>query len=351
MRIFLLGGSNAGVTGGWADQFGHLATNHQVENRFLGAVGSLYGLMALMKIERERASLPDLIILEYCLNDILLRDAGVLRLTLVIDTLRAIADFCARKGVALLFVNLEPRPTGNPQQERAVRRIGKIYSLVASQRNIPCLWVREVFHEGLVMEDFRDENHLSNEAAGRVARALIERVEAGVSIPSSPGGEKPETFDYVDASQARAAGPVTLRTLESRVFSGAFLEIERGGSSFWRGRGSLVALMLQSNDRSGVYSLATGRKTIRRTSRSQMQSIVPNLMLLHYVTGDLAVHGEVEIAMPEFESDLLQMQANKGLLEAPALAPFEEQALTIHGVVFWINDYRTRLRELLLLMV
>lgn len=347
LRILLLGGSNAGVRDGWAAQFSALATEHHVENGFLGAVGSLYGLMALMKMARERVAPPDLVILEYCLNDVLLVEAGVLRLSLVIDALRAVADFCARNRVALLFVNLEPRPTGDPRQERLVRRIGKIYALVAAQRNIPSLWLREVFPEGLTIEDFRDQNHLSTEAAERVAKALMDRVAAGALIPSI-GGENLDRFSYVDARDARASGPVSLRMLESRVFKGAFLEIERGGGSLWRGRGSLVALMLLSDDRSGVYAIRIDGQTIRKTARSQMQAVVTKLMLLHYVAGDLPVREEVEIAMPGSEADLLAAPSNKGLLEAPATINFEAQALMIHGVIFWTNDYRTRLRDFLL---
>jgi hypothetical protein len=41
-------------------------------NGFLGAVRSLYGLMRLQKREQERAPLPDIVLFEYTLNDILL---------------------------------------------------------------------------------------------------------------------------------------------------------------------------------------------------------------------------------------------------------------------------------------
>ncbi len=350
MRILLLGGSNAGVKDGWAAQFGELAAGFMVENRFLGAVGSLYGLMALMKSEREAVAPPDLIILEYCLNDILLLDAQVLRLSLVIDALRAISDFCADKGIRLFFVNLEPRPADDHRRQRAIQRINAIYSRVATQRNIPCLWLSDVFPDGPAITDFRDENHLSHEAAGRVASALVECVMARAAIPSS-APVKTQRFHYVDATQALISGPVTLRMLEFRVFTGPFLEIERGGASRWSGHGSLAALMLQSNDRSGIYCIRSGEMTVRRTSRSQMQEVVRNLMLLHYLTCDVPVQGEIEISMPASEADLLRTPANQGLLEAPALAAFDQQTLTIHGVVFWRNDYLTKLRNILLSMI
>lgn len=344
MHILLLGGSNAGVWDGWAAQFAELAKARHVDNRFLGAVGSLYGLMALMKLERENAPLPDLVIFEYCLNDILLLEAGVLRPALVVDALEAVTDFCARKGVGLLHLNLEPRPSDNHKQQKAIERIKELYATTARRRGVPCLWLRDIFPEGLSELDFQDENHLSFEAAGRVARALLARVKAGVAAPE-PRQEQAPRFDYVDATQALVLGPCVLRTLSSRVFDGSFLEIARGGASFWRGEGSLIALMLQSSDMSGVYSIRTGNRAVRKTPRSQMQDIVRNLMLLHYVAGDLPADGEVEIAMPEDESALMSLPANEGLLEAPARAPFATQTLAIHGVVFWRSaSFRARLR-------
>lgn len=344
MRILLLGGSNAGVKDGWAVQFAQIAAGHEVENRFLGAVGSLYGLMALMKRARDNAPAPDLIVFEYCLNDILLREAGVLRPALVTDALEAVADDCAREGVPLLFLNLEPRPAGKLRR-KAVRRVGKRYAAVARHRGVSCLWLRDVFPKALSMLHYQDENHLTTDASGHVAQALLAMVEAGAPAPALRDGQAPR-FDYVDARQTRARGPCALRDLTSRVFDGTFLEIERGGASFWRGHGALVALMLQSNDKSGVYSIRARGEEVRKTARSQMQEIVRNLMLLHYTAGGLRSDGEVEIAMPADEEALMRLPANRGLLEASATEPFETQTLRIHGVIFWRDaSLRARLRN------
>jgi hypothetical protein len=347
LNILLLGGSNAGVKYGWAAQCAAMAARHRVENRFLGAVGSLYGLMALMKLERESAPSPDLVVFEYCLNDVLLLEAGVLKAALVVDTLEAVMDFCARKGVGLLFLCLEPRPDAGKRPRKAVRRITSLYAAAARRRSVASLWLRDIFPEGLAAGDFQDENHLSTEAAGRVARAALARIEQGVAAPS-PRRDAPARFDYADVAQARAQGPCALRTLTSRVFEGPFLDIARGGKSFWPGEGALVALMLQSNDKSGAYSVRAAGRAFRKTPRSQMQDIVRNLMLLHYVAGDIPARGGVEIAMPENERALMALPADKGLLEAPSIAPFEEQTLAIHGVIFWRGDpLLSRLRELI----
>jgi len=348
LKILLLGGSNAGIRDGWAAQLADNAPDFAVDNRFLGAVGSLYGLMALMKMEREGAAFPDLVIFEYCLNDILLREAGVLKLALVDDALDAVIDFCARKGVALLFLCLEPRPIEGGRPRKAIPRIGNLYAAAARRRSVSCLWLRDIFPEGLTPSHFQDENHLTNSSAGRVAGRVETTIRSGVPAPPSETGSAPSPFCYVDATQARVTGPCRTHSLSTRVFEGPFLEIARGGASYWPGMGNLAALMLRSNDMSGVYSIRSAGAAFRKTPRSQMQDIVGNLMLLHYVAGTIPASGEVEIAMPADEAALMSLPANKGLLEAPSAAPFEAQTLDIHGVIFWRKpSLAARLRTLL----
>ena len=334
MNILLLGGSNAGMRDGWAAQFAAKAGAHIVENRFLGAVGSLYGLMALLKLERERATPPDLVIFEYCLNDILLLDADVLQPPLIVDALDAVASFCARKRIALLFLCLEPRPEPT-KSRKAAGKVQPLYADAAARGAIPCLWLREIFAGALAPAHFQDENHLTPDASARVADAVIAAINAGVVAPGEPSEDPEAHFDYVDASQATMHGPCRLRHVSSKVFDGEFLEISRGGWSYWRGQGRLVGLMLQSTDRSGLYSIRSRDRMFWKNPRSQMQDVVRNLMLLHYTTRRIAVDGEVEIGMPVDELALTREPEDRTLLAAPSIAPFETQTLDIHGVIFW----------------
>ena len=345
MNILLLGGSNAGMRDGWAAQFAAMASAHVVENRFLGAVGSLFGLMALLKRKREAGPLPDLVIFEYCLNDILLVDAGMLDTPLIVDALEAVVAFCAREGVALLFLCLKPRPAEKPR--KAVARVEPHYRAAARRGGFPCLWLDDLIAGDLTPAHFQDENHLTAEASTQVADAVLSAVEAGAVVPQL--AEAAETrFLYVEASEATTHGPCRLQHLSSKVFDGPFLEIARGGWSYWRGEGRLVGLMLRSTERSGVYSIRAGAQMYRKNPRSQMQEVVKNLMLLHYVTRVLRVDGEVEIAMPADEAALMSLPEDSTLLPAPAAAPFPEQTLDIHGLMFWRKrSFGERLRALL----
>jgi hypothetical protein len=209
-----------------------------------------------------------------------------------------------------------------------------LYAAAARRGGVPCLWLNDIFARRLAPDDYQDENHLSSQASARVVDALLAAIETNLPPPRSPesGGAR---FDYVDATQARLEGPCRRRRLSSRVFDGDFIEISRGGRSFWAGDGRLVGLMLQSNEMSGFYAIRTRNRAYRKNPRSQMQEIVRNLMLLHYTTRNIAVDGEVEIAMPEDESRLMSLPEDGTLLAAPAIAPFCAQTLDIHGVMFW----------------
>lgn len=333
MHILLLGGSNAGVRDGWAAQLAGLRAEDVVENRFLGAVGSLYGLMALMKREREGAPLPDRVILEYCLNDILLAEARVLPRALVTDTLAAIVDFCARKRLPLIFLCLEPRPDAGGARRPAIRRIERLYAAAARRAGLPCLRLRDILGETLTPAHYQDENHLTTATALRVADGLQAAIGANIAPPAPARGRA--RFTYVDARQAIAAGPCALCEKSSRVFEGPFLEMARGSSSLWPGDGRLAGLLLQSGDMSGAYRIRAGARDFRKNPRSQMQEIVRNLVLLHYSTRRPLVSGSLEIDMPEDEAALMRLPEDTGLLAAPAAAPFTEQTLDIHGVMLW----------------
>lgn len=347
MNILLLGGSNAGVRNGWADQYARSAPEHHVENRFLGAVGSLYGLMALLKMEREGSSPPDLVVFEYCLNDILLIVGGVSAHALIADALDAVIDFCAQRRVGLIFLCLEPRPVEARRTRRAATRVKRLYASAARRSGARCLWLTEILDEPPTPAQFQDENHLMTEAAGRVAQALRAAIDSGVRTPSPLPGAATR-FDYVDATQCVAQGSSVLQTLSSRVFDGGFLEISRGGKSFWPGDGVLAALMLRSNERSGAYSIRADNVSLRKTARSQMQEIVRNLMLLHYVSRRIYARGGIEIAMPEDEETLMRLPEDPSLLAAPTVTPFDAQTLDIHGVIFWRpRSWLARLREFL----
>ncbi|MBM3655059.1 MAG: hypothetical protein FJX06_20065, partial [Alphaproteobacteria bacterium] len=173
MKILLLGGSNAGIRDGWAFQFQRQASAHEVENRFLGAVGSLYGLMALLRMEREGAAPPEVVIFEYCLNDILLFAANCLRQKLVADTLEGVAACCARRGIRLMFLCLDPCQTTSKELRGARRRARRLYTEAAARYATPAIWLEDIFPGGPTAAHYQDQNHLTVEASAAVAAATL----------------------------------------------------------------------------------------------------------------------------------------------------------------------------------
>ncbi|HMK89235.1 MAG TPA: SGNH/GDSL hydrolase family protein [Methylocystis sp.] len=335
MNILLLGGSNAGLHYGWAAQFQALASpRHVVVNRFLGAVGSLYGLLRLLDAPRDEAA-PDLLIFEYALNDAVLMDAGWLRVDLLEDTLAEVMTLCNRRNIPLLFLCLELRPTGRARVNRAVARVKRIYArLAASRGGLPCITIEDVLG-GVRREDFSDKHHLNEAASKRVAEALLSMMESRAIPVPSPSLEASGAFTYVRASAARPSGPYRRASVESTVFSGEFLELARSASSRWPGDGHIVGLMLRSTETSGDYRLAAGGHAFRKNAQSAMRDIVPNLMLLHYTKTRPVADHDLEISMPYDEAELKALPEDKSMLARPGGAPFLEQTLEIAGVMFW----------------
>lgn len=334
MNILLIGGSNTGISYGWGAQFAALARGrHEVANRFLGAVGSLFGLLRLMELEREGA-LPELVVFEYALNDMMLLDSGCATVKLLRATLLDVVDFCARHGVALVFLCLEVRPTARERVHACVHRVKRLYRDIALAQGVRCLTLDEM--QGAIRyEDFADEHHLTAEVSKQVASWLLVEIELGrIGVPIAPRFHEPAMV-YERASAAATFGPCRLVDIASTVFSGRFLEIARGGVSLWPGRGRLVALMLRSTETAGMFQIRTHERRLRKNAQSQMRTAVPKLMLLHYLTKPLDCDGDLEIAMPEAEAPLMALREDRTPLSADSPAPFEEQRLEIHGVMFW----------------
>ncbi|MBY6242375.1 SGNH/GDSL hydrolase family protein [Methylosinus sp. Sm6] len=334
MNIILVGGSNTGISYGWARQFQAAAKRHVVANRFLGAVGSLFGLLRLMEAEREGAPLPDLVIFEYSLNDMMLLDSGCVTPAQLRDTLLDVIGFCASRGLALLFLCLEVQPIGRQRVHACVAVVKDLYVEVAREHGVRCLTLDEILGPPRP-EDFADEHHLSEDVSKRVVDRLLLEIALGrVTIPEAPPA-RPPAFFYHRTVAALPLGPCRRVDIASTVFSGKFLEIARGGASLWPGRGDLVGLMLRSTQTAGEFAISAGRRRLRKNAQSGMRAAAPRLMLLHYLTKPLACADDLEISMPESEAELIRLREDRTPLAAAPETPFDAQLLEIHGVMMW----------------
>ena len=335
MDILLLGGSNAGLHYGWAAQFEAIAPEHRITNRFLGAVGSLYGLMRLLRLGEGREPLPQLAIFEYALNDAVLLDAGWLRVDLLEDTLREVAELCCEKRLPLLLLCLEPRPDAPARVAAATRRTMGCYRRLARRHGLsPCVTLHEALG-GVRSEDYVDRLHLTPAASIRVAEHLGATLrDEPIPVPRAAKTVRP-SFRFVPARAAQTSGPCRPVALASRVYSDEFLEISRGGSSFWPGRGRLVALMLRTTESAGAYRLAANGWRLRKTAQSDIREVLPKVMLLHYVRAQPIAEENLEISMPAEEDALMSLEEDRTFHGAPGAAPFEAQKLEIAGVIFW----------------
>lgn len=336
MNILLLGGSNTGLQDGWAAHFGALAVEHEVTNHFLGATGSLFGLLRLLKLKQEQAPVPDLVIFEYMLNDILLAKAGCLRPAVLDDTLRDVIEFCRVHGIRLLFLCLRPQSSGPRGAFSPDARVERLYARMARAHGMhPCVFSSDLLGEEEQAGHYRDPNHFTVEMSQRAAAFLVAALRER-TIPIPVGRDRRHSaFSYIDAAKASPRGACRLVPVQTKVFDGPFLEISRSGASVWPGRGRLMAILIRSTPDSGHYRIRATKRSLRKCAHSEMLSLVRKLVTLHYVSRKVLVDGDLEIAMPAEQSALMALREDRSLLQTAPTTPFENQILEVNGILLW----------------
>ncbi|MBL1256157.1 hypothetical protein [Methylocystis sp. Sn-Cys] len=332
MRIMILGGSNSSPKHGWAAELAKIAPEHVFDNKFLGAVGSLFGLLRLLKMARDGDPRPDAIIFEYTLNDTVWLAGESLDPRIIADTLSDVLTFCARERIAVLFLCLCLRPHEGQGEAEGSLFLDNIYRAAAEKRGAACLFLSDILGH-IDASQYVDHKHLDAASFGRVAQAVAERLRKPIPTPRGPALNM--RFCYADATQASISGPVSRLQRSATVFEGAFVEIARGGGCQWNIRGRLVAALLRSTEQSGCYAIRAGDRTIRKNAQSLAREAVENLIILHYVAQALPAGKSVVFDMPASESALMGLPDDLTLMEGPAHVPFEEQTLEIAGIMVY----------------
>lgn len=336
MNILLLGGSNTGLQDGWAAHFQELAFEHNVTNQFLGATGSLFGVLRLLKSKQEDAPRPDLVIFEYMLNDILLMRAGCIRTPILEDALLDVVAFCSLHRIRLLFLCLRPQRPGPANAFSSDDRVERTYARIAREHAMfPCVFSSELLGEAERPEHYRDPNHFTVDMSRRAATFLVATLRDKTIPAPLARGRRESAFSYVDATKASFRGPCRLVTVRSTVFDGPFLEISRSGASIWPGRGRLAAILIRSTPQGGYYRIRVGSRSLRKCAPSEMLSLIRKLVTLHYLSRKLIVDADLELAMPSEEPALMALGEDRSLLQTTPTEPFDDQVLEVNGIVLW----------------
>lgn len=333
MHVMILGGSNSGPKNGWAATLAQIAPEHRIENKFLGAVGSLFGLLRLLKMRQEGTGKPDVIVFEYALNDSLWLLGGNITLKLVEDTLHDVMTLCARERIGLLFLCLCLRPPEPEGEAELSLLMDELYRDAAQSRGAAeCLLHAEILG-GVAQSQFVDSAHIGPEPAMEVARAVAARLRG--PIPAPRGGGRALSFAYLDAAQGRIVGEGARVAVNSSVFEGPFVELRRGGGCVFNAGGRLAALLLRSTEKSGSYAIRTGDRLIRKNAQSLARENVPNLVALHYVTTELPAVSDLSIEMTPEEPELMAQPYDLTLMDGPPHVPFEDQTLELGGIMVY----------------
>ena len=345
MHIHLLGGSNTGIWNGWAHHFVIMAERDlgaRVTNGFLGAVGSLYGLLQLQKLVREGAPLPDAIVFEYALNDIVLVHGDVVSLSLVRETLMDVCGFCVRRGVTLQYLCLEPKALRSFRPFHRGRRVRPIYDAAALRHGLPApLSQHEAMGRNVLDGDYLDEHHLTPDASRAVAEALVRRLSApplaaaAGRVPKAEPRKAGPAFDYVDATQASVAGRAWPSTCDMTILKGPVVELRRPSSARWPATGRLVGVLLRARPTSGWYRITVEGAVRRKNACGSDLKLLPEVVTLHYPHVWRRVRAAVEIAMPDDEAGLMRLGEDVSPMPLDPEPPFADQELAVFGLILW----------------
>jgi lysophospholipase L1-like esterase len=333
----VLGGSNSGAKGGWAHVLKGLVKEHHVDNKFLGAVGSLFGLLRLLKLDYDNSPKPDVVIFEYTLNDSLWHAGGAISLQMIEKTLHDVITYCARHRIKLLFLCLCVRPVneGAGESEGSLF-IDDLYRSVARLRGVSdCLFQANILGQ-VCFEQYTDPLHLSQESAAQVASAVAARLRRAILIPN--GSWRRIAFSYIDAMKAQIEDQASIINIVSSVFEGPFVELRRGGVVRWRTGGRLMAVMVRSTEQSGLYRIRAGKEAVRKNAQSVARDKVANLLTLHYVLKEFKDHSDIVIDLPVEEECLMGLPNDPTLMECPPLTRLETQSLQINGILIYYRD-------------
>ncbi|WP_442753565.1 SGNH/GDSL hydrolase family protein [Methylocystis sp. JAN1] len=330
MRVMILGGSNSGPKTGWAAILREIAGEHVIENRFLGAVGSLFGLLRLLKMIRDGQPRPDAVIFEYTLNDTVWMAGDSLEPETVVETLHDVMTICARERIRLLFLCLCLRPRDGGGEAEGSLFLDRLYREAARARGVATLFLSDVLGK-IDPGFFVDPKHLDAAASRRVAEAVAARLQAPLPVPNDAGRKL--SFAYLDASQASLSSKAWRLDHKSTVFDGPLIKLPRGGKCAFDTDGRLAALLIRSTETSGAYSIHAGGRTIRKNAQSLARQDAPNLIALHYVTAELPQAPQVVVEMTASEIALMAQSYDLTLMDGPPHVPFNDQTLEIAGIM------------------
>ena len=340
MNILLLGGSNTGIWEGWAHHFVILAEGRlgaKVSNGFLGAVGSLYGLYQLLKMERENNHTPDIIVFEYTLNDIVLVRGSIISAKLVMDTLIEIAEFCVSRKIVLQFLCLKPQGGREFLSILTGRNVQRFYEQVAEQYGLPApLSQRDAMARDILDSDYLDKHHLTPEASLVVAEALLRRLSGPLAIGSPTRPPRPQrAFAFLDATEASPVGRARLQQCDMTVLQAPVIEMMRPSSATWSASGRLVGVLLRCRTTSGWYSIRVDRAIRRKNASTADLALLPELVVMQYPNIRTQAREVIEIAMPDRELELMRIELDRSPMTRTPSGNFLNQEFAVFGIMLW----------------
>lgn len=274
MTIFVIGGSNSILRGGWTRRLPELAEGEPVANLSIGATASITGLYRLMFTADPAPG--DTIIWEYALNDIIHVDSFHLGADYLLRYVEILLDHCIAREirfVALLFVpQVAERAGAEPEYKARLRHLfdrrGVAYADIPAEfrtlTGTPCLEA----------EHFETPNHY------HTGSPIIDFIEDRVSALLRGAGV-PQRAERLHAAPSAGIGFLD-------TFTGGTAEVR--GTSIYRARtwrpepllsvttdtgGTIIAAMVYASTTGGALRIATDSQKLRVSATLPGDEVTP----------------------------------------------------------------------------
>jgi hypothetical protein len=287
--VLLVGGSNTGLRDGWARQFEKLATRHRVTNAFLGATGSLYGLVNLMAV--SDLSKVDVVIFEYTLNDAIFVNYGVQDQQLIQICLEQVAAVCRANDIRLILLTLNRRDDF-PVASEDTRLVNETYLSVAKAWGLEVVSLRDLISNHARIADCPIDSlfdgtgvHLSQSLAEIIAEAVLAAVQGRPQVTLDlPAPSRRHEIIYIPATTADLFGKTLFVDRRTAAFKGRFLRLAGDARCQFNGAGELIALLVNSRQESGWLTLETDDGACAKNTHSTWTRPGTDRIIMQYMT-------------------------------------------------------------------
>ncbi|WP_368416815.1 hypothetical protein [Falsiroseomonas sp.] len=349
-RIAIVGGSNTIMAIGWGrtlEALAERALGITVHNYGIGASSSLYGWLRIGK--DNLFDRYDLVLFEHALNDAVYVQNGSMDHDFRREVLRAIARDCAARNGRFAMLLTAPRDNADAAidgSDPLIAETRRFCDEAGIDADDPSERLRELHLTPRASRfAYRDDLHYAEVASTDMAVNLLARIATEPDfgllrhLPPEWGSHPGALRSIAIAGPDRweVTGPHQVRHLESSLYSGEFLRLERGARLRLRVSGRLVGLLVNVSADTGYIRVRIGERLVVKNLFGFRNTNDPAKLriLLRQFGAELHLAPDtlVEIDLDLDPADLQRLPLDQTAYTSAPQVPLSAQVLEIGGII------------------